>query len=607
MSPARFYRKYIKSNMFTKMLLTISLIAVLTIVTLSIVMYYFLFQSAVSSELDIQRGAVERVERSVNSKYENVKSYVNELYRNSSLGIDTSYFLMNTFNEYMAKRMSRIADNVQANTDSVLAYFKQRIDDDPDIENIMLYSAEQQYMYVYKQGSMTRLYPANATHSYIPDVMAMESQSVTLPNLWIRKLTGEPEMPLYSIRVPINDMSTYKNLGQLLVFYRTDAINSVLQGQEEPMKGFVMVMSGDGRVLFDSSGRYYGEKYMYADRLVQSKGTVDLGEESYVTTSAHSQAGYTVVGITPKREISESLQGLKNTIIIVAAVCIVVAVSIPSLVIVNYSRRTDNIIRFMRKVEKGEFVARMQDSKDDQLGQIASSFNEMLDELTRYIDKVYKAEINQKNAELAALQARINPHFLYNTLEVIRMRALSQGAQDVGDMIYSLSMLFRNIVQHKSCYTLKDELEACRLYLELFRIRYKDKFIYKMHCDESIKSVQMIKMTLQPLIENYIVHGLRSERDDNWLTITAVQKGEAVHIEIVDNGRGIEPEELEEINNRLQLAETSGESFGIRSVHERLKLTYGSAYGMDIQSEPDAGTVVTVKLPIMKEGEERDV
>lgn len=84
-------------------------------------------------------------------------------------------------------------------------------------------------------------------------------------------------------------------------------------------------------------------------------------------------------------------------------------------------------------------------------------------------------------------------------------------------------------------------------------------------------------------------------------------EGEAVHIEIVDNGRGIEPEELEEINNRLQLAETSGESFGIRSVHERLKLTYGSAYGMDIQSEPDAGTVVTVKLPIMKEGEERDV
>ena len=109
MSPARLYQKYIKNNMFTKMLLLIALIAVVTIVTLSFLMYYFLFQSAVRSELDIQRSAVERVERHLNQKYENAQSYVNDLYRNSSLGIDTSYFLMNSFNEYMAKRMNRIA------------------------------------------------------------------------------------------------------------------------------------------------------------------------------------------------------------------------------------------------------------------------------------------------------------------------------------------------------------------------------------------------------------------------------------------------------------------------------------------------------------------
>ncbi|AYB45497.1 sensor histidine kinase [Paenibacillus lautus] len=607
MSPARLYQKYIKNNMFTKMLLLIALIAVVTIVTLSFLMYYFLFQSAVRSELDIQRSAVERVERHLNQKYENAQSYVNDLYRNSSLGIDTSYFLMNSFNEYMAKRMNRIAGGGQSNSDSVVAYFKQRLDDDPDIENIMLYSAEKQYVYVYKQGSMTRLYQANATHSYIPDVMALESQSVTLPNLWIRKLAGDVTLPLFSIRSPINDMTTYKNLGQLLILYRTEALDAVLNNSDDSLKGSVLVLSGDGRVMFDSSGKYYGEKYPYADQLLNSKETVTLDEESYITTAAHNQAGYTVVGITPKREIAESFHGLQSTIIIAALLCIVIAVSIPSLMIVNYSRRTDNIIRFMRKVEKGEFVARMQDTKDDQLGQIAGSFNEMLDELSRYIDKVYKAEINQKNAELSALQARINPHFLYNTLEVIRMRALSQGAQDVGDMIYSLSMLFKNIVQHKSHYTLKDELEACRLYLELFRIRYKDKYIYKMHCDDQIKHVPMIKMSLQPLIENYIVHGLRSDQDDNWLTINATQEDDEVHIEIKDNGKGIPPQRLEEIKSRLDVAESSGESFGLRSVNERLKLTYGSSYGMDIQSEPGNGTTVTVKFPVTERKLNNDV
>ncbi|KOP64120.1 histidine kinase [Bacillus sp. FJAT-18019] len=607
MSPARLYRKYIKNNMFTKMLLLIALIAVVTIVTLSYLMYYFLFQSAIRSELDIQQTAVERVERHVNQKYENVQLYVNDLYRNSSLGIDTSYFLMNSFNEYMAKRMNRIAGGGQSTSDSVVAYFKQKLDDDPDIENIMLYSAEKQYVYVYKQGSMTRLYQANATYSYIPDVMAMDTQSVTLPNLWVRKLAGDANLPLFSIRSPINDMATYKNLGQLLILYRTEALDAIMNSGDDSFKGSVLVMSGDGRVMYDSSGKYYGQKYPYADKLITPKETVTLDEESYITTAAHNQAGYVVVGITPKRVISESFHGLQSTIIISALLCIVIAVSIPSLMIVNYSKRTDNIIRFMRKVEKGEFVARMQDTKEDQLGQIAGSFNEMLDELSRYIDKVYKAEINQKNAELSALQARINPHFLYNTLEVIRMRALSQGAQDVGDMIYSLSMLFKNIVQHKSHYTLKDELEACRLYLELFRIRYKDKYIYKMHCDEHIKQVPMIKMSLQPLIENYIVHGLRSDEDDNWLTINASEKNGEISIEIKDNGKGIDPCELKEIKSRLEMAEASGESFGLRSVHERLKLTYGNSYGMDIESEPGVGTTVTIRFPAAEGKMDNDV
>ena len=202
--------------------------------------------------------------------------------------------------------------------------------------------------------------------------MALESQSVTLPNLWVRKLAGDVTLPLFSIRSPINDMTTYKNLGRLVILYRTEALDAVLNSGKDPLKGSVMVLSGDGRVMFDSSGKYYGEKYPYADRSLNSKETVNLDEESYITT-AHNQAGYTVVGITPKREIAESFHGVQSTIMIAALLCIVIAVSIPSLMIVNNSKRTDNIIRFMRKVEKGEFVARMQDTKDDQLGQIAGA------------------------------------------------------------------------------------------------------------------------------------------------------------------------------------------------------------------------------------------
>ncbi|UNK20148.1 sensor histidine kinase [Paenibacillus sp. N3/727] len=602
MSPVNFYRNYIKNNMFTKILLLFAAITVVTILSLSYLMYYFLSQTAVRDELAYQREAVERVERYINQKYETVQSYVNDLYRSTALSDDASFFLMNSFDEYMAKRIDRIIESRGSNSDSVLSYFKKRLEDDTDIENIILYSAEKQYIYVYKQGSMNKLYQVNSARSFIPDVMALESLNVTLPNEWVQKLTRNEESQLFSIRSPINDMRTYKNLGQLLVYFRTEGLHQMLSSQSPNMKGYILVLSADGQVLFDSSSKFYGKRYPYAEELLNPKETVELEEESYITTLSNNQGGFTVVGIAPKAEVAATSEGLRSTIILAALACVLFAVLLPGVVIVNYSKRTNNIIRFMRKVETGDFVARIQDPKEDQLGQISQSFNEMLEKLTKYIDKVYKAEINQKNAELSALQARINPHFLYNTLEVIRMRALSQGAQDVGEMIYSLSVLFKNIVQTKHNYTLKDELEACRLYLELFRIRYKDKFTYEFDWEKEIGAIPMIKMSLQPLIENYIVHGLKTDRYDNHILIKAVWEDDRVHIEIRDNGKGITAEKLDSILKRLQLAETSGEeSFGLRSVNERLKLTYGNEFGMDIQSKPDIGTTVLIDIPVTEE------
>ncbi|MFI2857540.1 sensor histidine kinase [Paenibacillus sp. JSM ZJ436] len=598
MSAGSVYRTYVKNNMFTKMLLLFVVIAVTTIVTLSYLMFNLMSESVIRNELGNQREAVERVERYVHQKYINVQSYTNDLYRSASLGQDTSYFLINDFDEYMAKRIDRMTQSPIGNSESVLHYFRQALDDDPGIRNLMLYSAEKQYMYVYTQGGMSKLYQANQSRSYIPDAMALESPSVSVPNEWVRNLVKDQETPVYSIRMPINDMRTYKNLGQLLVYYQAEDLDRLLESYAPGIKGYVMMLSADGKVMYDSSGRYNGERYPYADRLVNSEATVQLEEESYTVTLSNNQGGFTVVGVAPVAEMAEGYQGIRDTIVLVASIGILIAISLPALLIVNYSKRTNNIIRFMRKVETGDFVARIQDTKEDQLGQIAHSFNEMLDELVQYIDKVYKAEINEKNAELSALQARINPHFLYNTLEVIRMRALSRGARDVGDMIYSLSVLFKNMVQKKENYTLKDELEACRLYLELFRIRYKDKFIYNLHVDEELKEMPMIKMSLQPLIENYIVHGILPEREDNRIEILAECHEDQVEVTVRDNGKGMSPEELESLQLRLSTGEAPGESFGLRSVSERLRLTYGPQSRMEIDSTEDEGTTVKLMFPV---------
>jgi two-component system sensor histidine kinase YesM len=318
-----------------------------------------------------------------------------------------------------------------------------------------------------------------------------------------------------------------------------------------------------------------------------------------VTSLTQSQAGYSVVSLISRKELAGTYRSARNMIISIALVCILFAVLLPAMFISNFAKRTHRIIRFTRKVKNGDLNTRIVDSREDELGQIAKSFNSMLDELNQYIDQVYKAEIKQKHTEIATLEARVNPHFLYNTLEVIRMRAISSGAKDVGEMIYSLSVLFKSYVRPKAKYTFKDELEACRMYLELFRIRYKDRFAYTIECSKELEELPVLKMSLQPVIENYILHGMRTGQSDNRISITIAPDHKDIRVVVADNGLGIAAEQL----NRLQLGledngELSGsESFGLRSTHERLRLMYGKPYGVELVSEAGTGTEVTITFP----------
>lgn len=597
------YDNYVKNNLFMKMILLFALITTVTIVTFSYFMFNVMSGSIVRNELEDQKKAMDSVNSYMTRKYESVQSIMLDVYRNESLSLHLSYFLQHPFEEYMKYQLDQYADEANIDMPMGLDYFENKLENDADIENLLLYSSEKQFLYAYKQGHVSRLISTNASRSYIPDAMALENAMVSVPNAWVRNAIDQHEPGLYAMRVPITDKNTLKNIGQLLVYFNSERIKKALESYEEQLKGYILVLGPTGEVLFDSSGRYYGGRYPYADKIDSLYDTAMLEQESYVTTLTQNQAGYLVVGVAPKSEVAAAYQGLKRTIILISAICIVMVLLVPVLVVINFAKRTNKIIRFMRKVESGDLSARIQDEKEDELGQISRSFNDMLDELTKHIDRVYKAEIKQKHTELAALQARVNPHFLYNTLEVIRMRAVSQGAKDVGEMIYSLSVLFKSFVQPKGENTLKDELETSRLYLELFRIRYKDKLSYEIICEESLASRKIMRMALQPIIENYVVHGLQPRRPDNHITISVRQAESRIRIQVEDNGIGIEADRLELIRESMDSLEESGDSFGLRSVHERLKLLYGTDYGVEINSTPGVGTIVTIEFPELEEAQ----
>ncbi|MGZ7443950.1 sensor histidine kinase [Paenibacillus sp. TH7-28] len=601
------YRNYFKNNLFMKIILVFSVITIVTIITFSYLMFKFMSESAVQRQLDIQKRAIESVSNYIGGKYDSVQAMVRDIYRDSELASNTSYFLEHPYQDYVRYRLDRFYTENSSLTDTVL-YFRNQVEDNPDIYSLMLYSADQQHLYAFGNDKQFKIISTNAARSYIPDVMyQQDSSNVAAANIWVRKAASLPDTPMYSVRVPVNNNQSLRNIGQLVVYFDTDKIWNSMAYYKQDLKGSILVISANGDVLFDSSGTYYGRKYPYNEQLNSIYDSGVLGGGTIVTKLTQSQGGFTVLSAVPKQELANTYVGLRNTILTVSIICIFFAIMIPSLFISNFAKRMYGIIRFTRKVRGGDLTARIADPREDELGQISRSFNEMLDELNQYIERVYKAEIKQQQTELVALQARINPHFLYNTLEVIRMRAISQGARDVGEMIYSLSVLFKSLVQQKKIYTLKDELEACRLYLELFRIRYKDRFNYKIVADPALFGKSVMKLWLQPIIENYIVHGIRTDRDDNHLTVRVQEEGDMLTAVVQDNGKGIDQGRLAEIREALESKEEPEEMFGLRSVHSRLRFLYGPAYGIEIESPPGEGTTIVVRYPNREGTDAEDV
>ncbi|MFS0726148.1 sensor histidine kinase [Paenibacillus sp. 1P07SE] len=587
----------LRDNMFVKLMIVFALISVLTIAVVSYMLYLYMSRSIINAELETQKKAIASVGQYLEQRHETVQAFMNNVYRDNRLAQDLVYYLQHSFEDYIRFRLDQSYENLFNNPRQIHVTLKQTLEDMPEVKHILLYSADRQTLHAFSQDREPMIIATNAARSYIPDVMASETGAASVPNVWLLRTLPQLAGNLYSFRVPINDPVAMKQIGQLMFIYDADAIGTVVESSAEDLKGSILVLSPEADVIYDSSARYYGRDYPYMQAIQSLDDSERLDEPSYITRQPQHHAGFIVAGVAPVREVAESYEGLRRTILVVSLLCMFVVLIVPSLFVLNVAKRTYKIIRFMRKVEQGNLGARLQDKQKDELGQIASSFNRMLEELSRHIEREYKAEIRQKHAELEALQARINPHFLHNTLEVIRMRAISRGVHDVGEMIYSLAMLFRSFVRPDPELTLTDELENCRLYLELFRIRYQDHFTYEIDYAPKLGELPVARMLIQPVIENYIVHGIRLGQTDNKLCIRVTEGAGVLTIRVWDNGVGIQPERLRDILQGLELPEQSGQSFGLRSVHERIRLLYGSGYGIRMESEPGEGTTVWITFP----------
>ena len=230
----------------------------------------------------------------------------------------------------------------------------------------------------------------------------------------------------------------------------------------------------------------------------------------------------------------------------------------------------------------------------------------MLNRLQVLITEVYGSKLAQKEYEIKALQNQINPHFLYNTLESIKGLACEHNAPEIADAASAMGKIFRYSIKGASTVPLSQEMEIAQAYIQIQKMRFGSRLEAFFSIPEACRKLQVPKMLLQPLTENAVVHGLENRLEGGTVYISARQEGETLLISVMDDGKGIVPEQLAEVQRILTSPDPATQKLGLANIHQRIRLSCGSEYGLSIESSPGKGTKITVRLPVQLEhpGEE---
>ena len=327
----------------------------------------------------------------------------------------------------------------------------------------------------------------------------------------------------------------------------------------------------------------------------QTAGGVTLIEEPL------SDFGLSVLTVIPRQEYLQERSSILVTCIAIIVLLLLLCLFFSYFSSVALSRSLESLIRFVKRIDSTRFQDRFHSARGDEIEELGESFNEMLDRLDQLIEQQLEAERQLQNSRLIAkqfelnlLQSQINPHFLYNTLKTIQYMVHVQDSR-AEKMIRLLIHLFRTgISKNERLVTVAEELRHVTTYLEIQQIRFADKFKVEISAGDEVRSLYLLKLTLQPIVENAIYHGLELLDRPGHLNIR-VTAAETLTVEISDDGNGMSPEKLQSIREKLSTGKS--DSIGLLNVHERIRLYFGSPYGITVESRLHKGTCVTILFP----------
>lgn len=466
-----------------------------------------------------------------------------------------------------------------------------------------------------KENFQTLPYEKFKEHPLYNEVMSLRGLPKWIAPHEYPELTGSDKV-FTQIRL-IKELSNLHRVGVLVVQIKDWEFEKIFQNLElgsNNRNTKFMLVNDKGLILYDYQSKLDGEsiqdhmkeKFQLNNDYQSFRGKFN-GEESVISIYNLKEYPWSLVSVTSWDYLSQELTTFAKWFVLIITICVVTAILFNVLFMNRITGTIGVIVRFMRKVEDGDLNARVDEKGDDELLLLQKGFNNQMDKINELFHQVKREQLQKTNAELRVLQAQIKPHFLFNTLESINVLAVQNEGRKVSEMVLRLASILRISIQDKEEIRLSLEVEHLRSYLEIQKFRFDDLFEYHIEIPDEMMNCLLLKLTLQPLVENSIQHGFEGIDYKGRITVTGKMEEDRILLRIEDNGIGMTNEQLASIqyadiddpNYQLLQPYPNHErrGLGLRSVFDRLRFQYGSKSGLFICSQPGQGTIIQCVIP----------
>lgn len=389
----------------------------------------------------------------------------------------------------------------------------------------------------------------------------------------------------------------------------TDFIKNILDPLSKNNGDIVFVIDRRGYPIFNSSADQltsgFSEVYKQIRLLEQDVESGHISDsEGYLFYRSIKDSDWMIIYKVKHSSMFKLINEFKNISLIIMLALIITLLLLALAFSRKLSQPIKNIINQMKLVEAGDLTSLVTVKTHDEIHQLAQAFNRMVRRLNEHINKAYIAQIKQKETELNAIRTQIRPHYLYNTLEIIRMSALEEDAVDTQSMICALSEQLKYVIGYtKVKVPLKRELELVQNYFNIVHIRYEKRLRLELDIPETLYQCNVLKIMIQPIVENAVIHGLKPKEGKGTVKISAIKTEGILKIQIIDDGIGISREQLKEVQSRLHNCkdlpdDSPDEHIGLINVQSRIQLIYGKQYGIEISSKKNMGTLAEINIPV---------